>query len=270
MRYVFPNQSFTAVFNIGEPGLTTVGVTVVNAETGAEITARSTVGVIETPAGSGIYSKTADAPSTEQTYIAIADVDGDAPFAAYDFVVATEIPFIEDIPDGLLDRFKERVETDIDDDELVRMLIEARTEIALRYGPGAVEVEEYVEGRTRSIAPARIVDATEALTVTEDGTELETTDYRIENGGRTLVRTVDGQSSFNLRWGDEVKLEYTPFDDTAQRDESTIKLASLALQYEGGRRYDRVGDASAGYAVWSDERNSILRELSSRKGLTMF
>ena len=273
MAYVLPSHSFTAVFNIGETGLT-VPVSLIDASDASVVAAETSVGVLETPAGSGIYSYTfAAVPATVGTYIAVANPDGAAPMVAVEFIVATDIPYIDDVPDGLIDRIRERIETDLTDDELVRIAITAQQMIVARWGadPDALTPEVvYLEGHSRTLTMLRPIDITEDVTITECDTVLTADDdYRIQHGGRTLVRLADGKvTNPHAIWGRDIKVEYVPKSDASSRTEATINLVQLAVTYEAVA-VRNVGDVQTTHVRMVQEREQILNSLSPRPGLLM-
>lgn len=261
--YALPNTPLTLTANIGDPSLTTVGMTLVNATDGSVVTPRTQTGIVETPAESGIYSTTITSPVTLGSYIAVFDVASAAPFVAVDFAVVTEVPYLADLPEGLLTRIKERTESDLSDDELVRIASEARVEIVRLYGADATgdPITERVRSGAASFQTSQRIDSSQPVTITADSSVVDASTYHIIHGGRLVKRI----GSALPRWYGDVQITYTPQSDNQQRDEATIKLVSLALEYRGGTRYDSAGDASQGYAIYTDERNAILRELAPHR-----
>lgn len=268
MAYVLPGNNFTATFNVGDVGLS-VPVSVVNAADGSIVTPASPTGVIETPAGSGIYSKTFAAPVTLGTYLAVADPGGGAPMLAVEFIVANEIPYIDDLPDGIVDRIRERVDTDLTDDELARMAAESYHEIEDVWGADGEARQEWLTGGTRTLTLLRRAASTGVTEVVEDGTTLTAGDYMIANGGRTLIRLDDQTPATPTVWGDSIRVTYAAHSDAAKRNEVVIKLVALGVEYRGGMRYDSVGDASSGYAVWLEERNQLIQSLAPWAAFTV-
>lgn len=168
---------------------------------------------------------------------------------------------------ALLDRVKERIETDLTDGELNLMIAEQQAEITKRYGAtGEITVD--LSGRRRAVDLIKPLDQGETITVLEfaneiassgSGTTLLATEYRVLNAGRTIQRL---DQDFEVL----VRVTYTPTDDQAQRDEITIKLVQLAIQYEA-LTSDAVGDSTIGHVDQHNEREMLLSELSPRTGL---
>ena len=120
---------------------------------------------------------------------------------------------------------------------------------------------------------ARPLDATLAAVVTEYvgsagmaevSTIIASNDYRVWHGGRSLQRLVSGTNG-RTYWGDRVTVTYTPVSDQAQRDEVTIKLAILAIEYRG-LSSERVGDWQGSFADYQAEREKLIASLGSGIG----
>jgi hypothetical protein len=170
----------------------------------------------------------------------------------------------------LLERVKERVETDLSDPELQRMIDEALIEIIQRYGPHADSTKPItvlLPGGFPSLFPLRPVDETNTVEIVESIGTTETTlasnDYRAWHGGRRLERLATGNNPA-ARWGDSVRITYTPANDGNQREEVAIKLVDLSLSYRGLIKGDRVGDTTESLTSESfvRERDALLASLS--------
>lgn len=210
-----------------------------------------------------------------------------------EMLVLTETGTVAVLPSALLDRVKARVESDLSDAELQALITEAQDAIADRYGPaaGAGAITVTIDGGTRTLdlvrPAAAITSVTEHLGSVADAalddwageiyedtqTVLAAGDYRIRNGGRTLERIFTGPNA-RARWGTRIDIVYTPVSDQTRRDEVTIKLVALAVEYEGVVDR-RVGDTMTTHAVrgggggtiYQDEREQLLGSLAPRGGL---
>jgi hypothetical protein len=177
---------------------------------------------------------------------------------------------------AILDRVKERIETDLSDSELDAMITAVQAEIDRRFGAvGAITVhldgDRDLYGDHRFLTLWRALDGSQTVTVVEiDGTD-ETTlaadDYRVLHGGRTLERLVDGTNG-RKRWQRLVRVAYTPVSDQPQRDEVTIKLVQLDVEYRG-LSGERAGDWQASYPDAAAEREKLLASLAPRPRLAM-
>ncbi len=175
---------------------------------------------------------------------------------------------------SLIDRVKERVETDFSDTELQAFIDEALADIRDRYGADADSdspITRTLIGDKTSLDLKRPLDASETIVVTEYvgtvTTVLAADDYRIWYNGRTIQRLNDGTNA-RTKWGDRADITYTPLDDTKQREEVVIKVMQLSVEYEGVSSR-KVGDVATSHADYTAERERLITSLSPRKGLLM-
>lgn len=93
MIYARPGSTIEATLTNAATGLTgTLGVRIVDGA-GGTTTARTTSGIVEHPAGSGIYTATIEAPDTAGSYVIAWDTGGATPiWAAEDLVVTYTRP----------------------------------------------------------------------------------------------------------------------------------------------------------------------------------
>lgn len=196
-----------------------------------------------------------------------------------------------------------RVETDLTDPALEALIEAENAEIEKRFGPAATPITITLKGRIRTLDILRPIDPGQPLKVTEYlvaeaadvefastvdewwpdvgevKKELDSTDYRVWNGGRTLERLYAGAATFpRVYWGSRVEVAYTPVDETPQRDEVCMKLVLLSLVYDGliettvGEVRVTKGARSSGGGSplpYVDERERLLRTLQPRKGLLL-
>lgn len=182
---------------------------------------------------------------------------------------------------ALLDRVKERIETDLSDSELQAMIDEVTAEIERRHGAtGEITVQR--GGGMHTIMFNRPIDTGEAVAVVEiespahgaaaSRTTLAADDFRLLHGGRTLERLVDGTNG-RLLWAPLVEVTYTPVSSALQRDEIVIKIVQLDITYRGLDKQVSAGDLSLGGSVTSDaysrERDALLAQLAPRGGMMM-
>lgn len=172
---------------------------------------------------------------------------------------------------AILDRVKERTECDLTDTELNALIADVQGEIEERWGAvGAITVTR--DGGVRSLDFARPIDTGETVTIVEHtdyptGTTTRTLvsgDYSIRNGGRTVDRLASGTSRDHF-WAPKTVITYTPVSDQEQRDEVTVKLCVLSIEYDatGGTR---VGDASQQNLDYRKERENLIASLAPRGG----
>lgn len=174
----------------------------------------------------------------------------------------------------LLERLKERVETDLIDIELEAMIDENVAEIIALYGAIAA-ITVTLRGHSIFLSVHRLIDETETIAIVEvtpgntgaaaNETTLAADDYRIRHGGRMIERLIDGTNGAS-EWAQLVHVTYTPISDQLRRDETTIKLVQLSLTYRGLDKQERAGDHSRGGATTFDaftkERAGLLSGLA--------
>lgn len=176
----------------------------------------------------------------------------------------------------LLDRIRARIETDLSDVELQAMADQATAEIERRYGAVAAITVSLAGGGevlqlTRPMDTALSKTVVEILVAGHGGADSRQTlaadDYRVLHGGRTLQRLADGTNGRSC-WAPEVEISYTPVSDSRQREEVTIKLVQLDLNWRG-LTSERAGDWQAAYPDVAAEREKLLASLAPRGGLVM-
>ncbi len=173
---------------------------------------------------------------------------------------------------ALLDRVRDRIETDLDDGEVQLLIDEANQDIISRFGPHAnpaAPITVTVDAsRRRSIDIIRPIDTAHPVVISEtrygDTAELVDADYRVLNGGRTLQRVMEGLSSY--AWGETVDVTYTPVADGNQRQEVIIGLVQLAVERLGVKSR-KAGDLTTEFVDYSAEREKLLKSLAPRRGL---
>lgn len=160
---------------------------------------------------------------------------------------------------ALLDRVKERLETDLTDTELNAIIADAQSEVDDRFGVVGQEITVILAGYRRMLDIIRPIDTDKDLEVTDDDVVVDPGMYLVLNGGRTLSNRAG-------KWGEFVEVKYTPKDDSSQRDEVIVELAILSAQHQGISS-NRVGDVSTNHADLPAQREAILNRLSPRNGL---
>jgi hypothetical protein len=180
---------------------------------------------------------------------------------------------------ALIDRVKERIESDLLDDELQRLIDEANQEVLDRWGPhsqAGSPITVVVRGESRYVDLPRPLDTAQSVTVLErwdrwleQTTTLAANDYRVLHDGHTLERLRTGTNPPKFgwaRWGHRVDVTYVPRNDGNQREEVIVKLVQLAVEFQGVDRR-RVGDTDQQSADYVEEREKLLESLAPRRGL---
>lgn len=172
-------------------------------------------------------------------------------------------------------RLKERIETDLSDDELTAILAEANAAVTERFGTDAAERTMMIDGDVATLDLLDPIDENKTLTVTEfygdtwgvGSQVLASTDYRIRNDGRTLERIASGAYPRG-RWGVRVQVVYTPISRSYQRDEVVIKLCHLAIEYRP-LQAESIGGHSETKLRYAEEREQLLATLMPRGGMVL-
>lgn len=189
----------------------------------------------------------------------------------------------------MLERVQARIETDIDTDELQRMIDEANAEIIQRHGPHSDPsnpITVTAPGGSQTIYLARPIDTIQDFTITEywrssflgnvTTAVLAADDFKVWFDGRMIERLFTGTNP-GWRWGNQQQADtfgwggstgwatiaYTPVNDGNQREEVMIKLVRLSLDYETAVRI-RMGDVDLFPLVYQQERERLLDSLAPR------
>ncbi len=167
-----------------------------------------------------------------------------------------------------LTRVQERIETDLKGTELQSMIDEVVAEIERRFGPEA-SIIVFLDGDRKYLSLIR-----EANTITSiveilgtDETTIETDDYRVLDGGRTLERLGDGTNG-RLLWERLVKVTYTPASKAEEREEVVILVVQLGVEYKG-LRSEKSGDYTVTFADYKADREALIGGLTPRRGVLM-
>jgi hypothetical protein len=185
-------------------------------------------------------------------------------------------------PPTILQRILEfnRIETDLAEAEIQRIIDEANAEVVRRWGPHANPLLT-IPGGSPTFHLARPLDATQTIVIVESWrssfsggvteTTLDETDYKVWFGGRIIERLFTGLNpGFRFTherdlfaWGGPagwVDITYTPTNDGNQREEVIIKLVKLSIDYESATRID-LGDVRVFEKNYLDEREALLNSL---------
>jgi hypothetical protein len=179
---------------------------------------------------------------------------------------------------AIIDRVKERIESDLSDTEIQLIIDEANQDIINQFGPHwdpANPITVRVDGDRRNIILMRAIDIAQPLVVTEFITSwgwgetqvvLGDDDYRIWDPGFRVERLTTGsQPPYFHKWAEQVTFEYVPLSDNNKREEVMIKLSVLAIEYDGLARKD-VGDVKLFSNEYQGERDKLMNSLAPRGG----
>ena len=152
-----------------------------------------------------------------------------------------------------------RVETDLDDTVLQRILDAAVKAIARAAGNATTEAETHQAFGARFLALSRrstaFTSVTERLRYSSDAVTLSANDYR-KVGDYKLIRLADGDNPSSY-WGSEVVVTYTPEVDENVRDRVALDLSQVDIEF---RAYDREQspDWEGEQKDWKARRRELL------------
>lgn len=163
---------------------------------------------------------------------------------------------------------REHVTTVLPDDAVQRLIDANALSINQRAGTvGSVSLT-IAGGQSRYIFLDRPVGAITSITeyfpdpIGISGVVVDSTDYRILNGGTLLERWGYGTHPADW-WSDRVEIVYDAVDDSAERNRVLLKLIQLDINRAPGLSEIKIGDyleQQRGEA-YDDEREAILASL---------
>lgn len=140
MIYAAPGATFETTVANADTGLTgTIGVRIIDGQGGTTV-ARATTGIIESPAGSGIYTATLTAPSVAGEYSVVWDDGGVGPLWATDQLTVTSTLPASAVPSGAdlttlsaVRDFLATPSTDQESDPVIQQLITRASRVIMRW-----------------------------------------------------------------------------------------------------------------------------------------
>ena len=158
-----------------------------------------------------------------------------------------------------IDDLRARVETDLDNNVLQRILDAAEKSVERAAGNATTEAETHQAFGARFLALSRrstaFTSVTERLRYSSDAVTLSANDYR-KVGDYKLIRLADGDNPSSY-WGSEVVVTYTPEVDENIRDRVTLDLCQVDIEF---RAYDseKSADWSGSQKDWKARRRELL------------
>jgi hypothetical protein len=162
-----------------------------------------------------------------------------------------------------IDDLRARVETDLDDDTLQRILDAAEKSVERSAGNAVSETQtesdafgnQWISINRRSTS---FTSVKERRRHSSDQVTLSSNDYR-KVGPNKVLRLTNGDNPAGY-WGKEVEVIYVPEVDVASRDEATLKLCHLSIEY---RAYEseKSGDWQGVQKEYNAARRAVLREI---------
>lgn len=161
----------------------------------------------------------------------------------------------------ILPDLKARVETDLDDETLERILDAAVKAVDRASGNATSQAETHEARGTPWIVLRRrstgIDSIVERRRFSSDPVTLSANDYR-KVGAYKLLRVSDGDNPA-VSWGDQVDVTYTPEVDQDIRDRVALDLAYVDIEFKVYSE-EKSGDWS-GKADWMARRRELLQQV---------
>lgn len=155
-----------------------------------------------------------------------------------------------------------RVETDLDDPTLQRILDAGVKAIERAAGSATEEVETRVCTNSAFIATTRpvvsVTSVEEYRRVRSDPVTLSANDYRLV-GEYRLLRLTDGDNGAPW-WGQQVTLTYIPEVDEEVRDRVTLDIAQVDIEFRAYER-EKSGDWEGEQKEYKARRRALLRQV---------
>ena len=166
-------------------------------------------------------------------------------------------------------QLRARVETDLDDPTLQRILDANIKAVARSAGSATAESEDFLATNSDWVAVLRpvtaVVSIIERRSHSSDPVTLSANDYR-QVGPTRFLRLRDGDNPARC-WGAEVQFNYTPEVDTDIRDRVVIDLSHNDIEYRPFEQ-ESVGKGEwSGKADFGKQRRALLREIREGRSL---
>lgn len=168
-----------------------------------------------------------------------------------------------------LEELRLRVETDLTDPVLQRMITANEKAIARAAGSATSEVEVHLAANSDWVSVLRpvaaVVTIIERMSKTSDPITLAANDYRLV-GKYRFLRLGDGDNPARC-WGTEVEFTYTPEVDTDLRDRVTIDLCQVDVEYRPFQEEKTGKGEWEGKADWSKQRRELIAQIREGRSL---
>lgn len=155
-----------------------------------------------------------------------------------------------------------RLETDLDDPTLLRILDAAVESVNDAAGDPLSQVETFIDHEGRFLVLSRpissITSVTERVGLESDAVTLVDDDYR-QTGKYQLLRLGNGTNP-RSRWGRQVDVTYVPDIDPELRDRVVLDLAQIDVEF---RAFDSevVGDWTGNQSGYIKRRRDVLSQV---------
>ncbi|MCP4871633.1 MAG: phage gp6-like head-tail connector protein [Proteobacteria bacterium] len=161
-----------------------------------------------------------------------------------------------------------RVETDLDDDTLQRILDSAVQAIDRAAGKAIAEQEAKLAANSEWFAtirrPASGIVIKERRRHTSPEVTLAADDYR-QVGTYRFLRLTDGTNPAPC-WGHEVVIDYVPEVDEDVRDRVALDISQVDLEFRAFER-EKSGDWEGEQKEWKSRRRELLAQVREGRSL---
>ena len=162
-----------------------------------------------------------------------------------------------------------RVETDLDNETLQKILDAAVEDLERRCGRAASETEVYRASGRRSFSLLRravsISSVTERRCLGSEPVTLSADDYR--RVGYELIRIATGTNPA-ITWGHEVIVEYAPEVDSSLRDRVVLDVCQMDAEFRALAN-EKTGDWQGDYSDHEARRDSLFRQVQEGRSLVV-
>lgn len=155
-----------------------------------------------------------------------------------------------------------RVETDLDDATVQRILDAAVEDVNRHAGDVASQTETFrAWGAPEISLRRRALDITEVTEIAHrhsDPVVLSPNDFR-RSGDYRLARSLNGDNPASC-WGFEVVVDYVPEVDPELRDRVTLDLIQIDVEFRA-LESEGVGDWDGSYGDYEERRKAVLAQV---------
>jgi hypothetical protein len=157
----------------------------------------------------------------------------------------------------------ERVDTDLGDDALQRILDAAETSVERSAGNANAETEQVDASNSAKLTVSRlstsITSVTERTRHSSDAVTLSANDYR-KIGNITFLRLGSGDNPASF-WGKEVTVVYVPEVDLQLRDRVTLDLCMMDIELRAFDREKKGSDWEGEQKDHKARRRALLAQI---------
>lgn len=161
------------------------------------------------------------------------------------------------------DDVRERIDTDLSETAVQRVLTAAESSVERSAGNATVETEQVDASNSVRLTVSRrstsITSVTERRRHSSDAVALSSNDYR-KIGAITFLRLNSGDNAASF-WGKEVTIVYVPEVDTELREIVTLELCMYAIEHSSFDREKKGADWEGEQKDYKARRRASLAQL---------